>query len=397
MVNNARTHWSTAASIVSGPLLQAFDIIAPNPVITQLNQLDDQSFRDNLTIANNVQIQTVVFVEKQALTNHLANLRTRAASDKLVPGQKIPHAMKDSTLDSTIANSANNRGILSTKGGFNPYYVKLALRNVVIVGRHIAYLDRVHVVSSATPVSGATPIISRVSLPDGVRGAVVGTEVTISGSSFGGSKGTVQIGAVAATDVTWTDTEVKFKVPDGVQPGKAISLKVSAGGVESAPGTVMVLPSIKGDPSPKTGIARDPVKLEGNFGDLAGTVQFGAVPAPVQPPWTAKLITVLVPDTVPPGTVGVTVTSADGTKSDAATFLVKPQIGIANPAGVPDDAVKIPGSFGVGGTATLGASTTDISSNWTPSSVTVTVPGTRLLWGKPTSPSPRPTGRQATR
>ena len=44
-INNARTNWSTAASIVSGPLLSAFNIIAPNPVITQLNNLDDQSFR----------------------------------------------------------------------------------------------------------------------------------------------------------------------------------------------------------------------------------------------------------------------------------------------------------------------------------------------------------------
>ncbi len=376
-VNNARVHWSTAASIVSGPLLQAFDIIAPNPVIAQLNQLDDQSFRDNLVIANNVQITTVVFVEKQELTSQLIKLNAQPPN-AMVAQENWANLGLDkstSTMKSTITNSTNNRGMISKKGGFNPYYVKLALGNVVIVGRHIAYLDRVHVVNSATAVSGAAPIISKVSLPDGVRGAVVGTEVTISGSSFGGSKGTVQIGSVAAPDITsWSDTEIKVKVPDGVQPGKAISLTVSAGGVGSAPGTVMLLPSIKGDPSPETGIVRDPVKLEGNFGELPGTVQFGAISAPVQPPWTAKLITVLVPDTVPPGAAGMTVTSADGTKSDAVEFLVKPQISIANPTGVPDDAVKIPGSFGNGGIATLGASTTDISSNWTPSSVTVTVP-----------------------
>ncbi|MGA9939928.1 MAG: hypothetical protein WBP92_16905, partial [Candidatus Acidiferrales bacterium] len=42
---NAKTNFATATSIVSGPLLQAFGIVAPDPIISQLNNLDDQSFR----------------------------------------------------------------------------------------------------------------------------------------------------------------------------------------------------------------------------------------------------------------------------------------------------------------------------------------------------------------
>ena len=42
-VNNARLHWTTASSIVSGPLLAAFNLVAPNPILTQLNNLDDES------------------------------------------------------------------------------------------------------------------------------------------------------------------------------------------------------------------------------------------------------------------------------------------------------------------------------------------------------------------
>jgi len=74
-VNNAQTHWTTIASIVAGPALSAFNLIAPNPVITQLNNLDDQSFRDTKIIQNNAQTQTVVFLEKRALTNQLRDLR----------------------------------------------------------------------------------------------------------------------------------------------------------------------------------------------------------------------------------------------------------------------------------------------------------------------------------
>jgi hypothetical protein len=74
---NAKTNFATATSIVSGPLLQAFGIIAPDPIISQLNNLDDQSFRDNLVITNNAHIQTVVFVEKQALTLSLRDLQIR--------------------------------------------------------------------------------------------------------------------------------------------------------------------------------------------------------------------------------------------------------------------------------------------------------------------------------
>ena len=43
-VNNARVNWTTIGTIVSGPALSAFNLIAPNPILNQLNNLDDQSF-----------------------------------------------------------------------------------------------------------------------------------------------------------------------------------------------------------------------------------------------------------------------------------------------------------------------------------------------------------------
>ena len=164
-VNNARTNWTTAASIVSGPLLSAFNIVAPNPVITQLNNLDDQSFRDSKIIPNNGQIQTVVFVEKQALTYQIGALSTQYPNlDQYVSqtatisesGKKAPGY---SSHSATFKNSTDSRPMISlSRGGFSPFVVKLALGSVVIVGDQIQYLQRVQIQSNAAPSQVASPL-----------------------------------------------------------------------------------------------------------------------------------------------------------------------------------------------------------------------------------------------
>lgn len=164
-VNNARTNWTTAASIVSGPLLSAFNIVAPNSVITQLNNLDDQSFRDNRVIPNNTHIQTVVFVEKRALTYQLAELSKKYPElNKLIADGSEPDAAKINkllNLSTTVKNSTNpNNQPFSwrQKGEFSPLLVKLALGNVVIVGDKIKYLERVQIQSNANPSSTPVPL-----------------------------------------------------------------------------------------------------------------------------------------------------------------------------------------------------------------------------------------------
>ncbi|MDZ5010630.1 alpha-amylase, partial [Clostridium perfringens] len=62
--------------------------------------------------------------------------------------------------------------------------------------------------------------------------AKVGQEVVITGEGFGSGKGTVRFGNVAAEVVSWSDNEIKVKVPN-VPAGKvAVSLR-TAGGIES--------------------------------------------------------------------------------------------------------------------------------------------------------------------
>ncbi|WP_411170255.1 alpha-amylase family glycosyl hydrolase [Clostridium sp. MB05] len=74
----------------------------------------------------------------------------------------------------------------------------------------------------------STPNIGNVAHPM----AKVGQEVVITGEGFGSGKGTVRFGNVAAEVVSWSDNEIKVKVPN-VPAGKvAVSLR-TAGGIES--------------------------------------------------------------------------------------------------------------------------------------------------------------------
>jgi hypothetical protein len=375
-VNNARTNWTTAASIVSGPLLSAFNIVAPNPVITQLNNLDDQSFRDNRVIPNNSHVQTVVFVEKQALTYQLADLARKypalAGSGDQPQDQQ---AMKGAAnLGGTVKNSTNpSDGLFrwKQKGSFNPLMVKLALGSVVIVGQHIQYLERVQVVNTATPPPTSLPIINgQLSPPTGIAGDLI----TISGANFGLSQGssTVKFGLtmVQAVDA-WSDTSIKVKVPASLPPGP-VNVVVSAGSADSAPATFGVRPTITGNPSPNSGVVGDPITLNGNFGDQPGTVKLGSTN--VEAKWDKSSIAIEVPN-VSPGAKDIVVTTG-GADSKPVTFTVKPSISRINPSpnGAVNATVTLVGNFGATRGSVKFGSALAIISDWGPGSITVTVP-----------------------
>jgi hypothetical protein len=149
-----------------------FNILFPDPVIAELKSLDDQSFRDNLVIPNNSHVQTVVFVEKQAVTMALQEINVRAtqaaaeAKSKLNTGQQYASAESAQALSDTLANVAKSSKATSKnserskwhKGKSNPLLVKLALGSIVIVGDEIAYLQRVQIQNSATPSTTPTPL-----------------------------------------------------------------------------------------------------------------------------------------------------------------------------------------------------------------------------------------------
>ena len=54
---NSKNHFLTFSTITNGPLLAAYNLIFPDPILKQVTNLDDESFRDNVVIANNAHIQ----------------------------------------------------------------------------------------------------------------------------------------------------------------------------------------------------------------------------------------------------------------------------------------------------------------------------------------------------
>jgi hypothetical protein len=171
----SKTHYLTVSGIVNGPLQQAFNLLFPDPIVSQLKSLDDQSFRDNVVIPNNSQVQTVVFVEKENLTVGLRELQIQLSSgatelqkktaattqategtdqldaSALLARTEIQAAAMDrlaSNSESTVKNSTARNRIKS--GRFDPMLVKIALGSIVVVGDMIQYLQRVQVQNSAT-------------------------------------------------------------------------------------------------------------------------------------------------------------------------------------------------------------------------------------------------------
>jgi len=161
-----KSHFTIAAAILSGAALQAFNIVAPDRVVGQLNNLDDQSFRDNQIIPNNYQIVTTVFVEKTALTEALVDLMMRLRNAPALESARrqldadatkmSPEDYKNTksflgTLDKSSSDTLrNSRRPTFLNGTFSPLLVKLALGSVAIVGDEIEYLQRVQVQGSAS-------------------------------------------------------------------------------------------------------------------------------------------------------------------------------------------------------------------------------------------------------
>ena len=211
-VANAAAHYATGTSIVSGPLLQAINIAGPDRVVNQLNNLDDESFRDNQIVPNNTQVRTMVFVEKRAVTDLLdgANVlgldnTTGESSERSadVPSDSSARKKQKTASNVQLRSSqgeaqkelANTR--LNSKqkdksklaffktGDFSPLLVKLALGKPVVVGELIEYLERVQIQGASAGVASALSLNpTRVDFGNQAVGSPSGTQtVTVTNAS----------------------------------------------------------------------------------------------------------------------------------------------------------------------------------------------------------------------
>lgn len=137
-------HWVAGTAVASG-LPGAIGQVVPDLSTRELNNLDDQSFRDNLPIPNNSQVRTMVFVERKLLDGAGYKYYARACA-------AIYKSLPDGG-DSATANCLKKKD--------DPLAVKWALGRLVIVGDEVDFIQRVVVDSVATTQAAAlNPVIT---------------------------------------------------------------------------------------------------------------------------------------------------------------------------------------------------------------------------------------------
>jgi len=202
---NAQSHFLAFNTIVNGPLLAAYNLILPDPILKQLTNLDDQSFRDNIVIANNTHIESTIFVEKQALTQSLEEIavqlssaatsqKTTTSDSKGTPAEQANQTtlafMQKIASDSLVTvNNSKRPSFKFWTGTQSPLLVKLALGDLVIVGDEIEYLQRVQIQSNAlssvapAPLSASPSNVSFSSQNGVTNGAAQSITLTNNGST----------------------------------------------------------------------------------------------------------------------------------------------------------------------------------------------------------------------
>ncbi len=228
----------------------------------------------------------------------------------------------------------------------------------------------------AASAGSAGPTITSLSQNTGAVGVII----TITGTNFGASQGTstVTFNGTTATVQNWNATTIMVPVPAGATTGPVV---VTVGGVPSngVNFTVIPPPSISSI-SPTSGPLGTSVTITGtNFGASQGTstVTFNAV-AGAPTSWSATSIVVPVPNGATTGNVVVTVA---GTPSNGVPFTVTapgPSISSLSLTQGPVGATFTVNGANFG--TTQGSSTVTLNgalaavSNWTASSINVTVP-----------------------
>jgi YD repeat-containing protein len=216
------------------------------------------------------------------------------------------------------------------------------------------------------------PAISSVSPTSGPAG----TAVTISGSTFGATRGTgsVTFNGTAATITSWSDTSIVATVPALTASGNIV---VTSGGGIASNGVSFTVPAPSiSNISPDSERVGASVTVGGtNFGSLAGRISFNGTNA-TSSSWSNTQIVVPVPSGATTGLVIVT----QGVASNSASFAVIPPptiSGVSPASGAVNSQITISGSgFGIprgSGSVTFNG-TVATPFSWSDSSIIVPVP-----------------------
>jgi hypothetical protein len=264
-------------------------------------------------------------------------------------------------------------GVAATPSAWSNTSITTIVPNGVPAGNQNLLVTIGSVVNSV--VFGVTPAIKSLSPTSGV----IGTSVTISGTSFGATQGasTVAFGSKTATPTSWSDTQIVAPVPAGTTTGSVVvTAGLPSNGLTFTVSGAPVINTLE----PGEGVIGTVVTLSGaNFGATQGasTVTFnGTAATPTS--WSNTSITVAVPSGATSGNIVVTVASAP---SNPVGFIVSstgPNIQSVSPSAAPlGTAITITGTgFG----ATQGTSVvkwngfTMVPTSWSNTSITFTAP-----------------------
>jgi len=222
------------------------------------------------------------------------------------------------------------------------------------------------VVSSSNPTFTVSNLFVNAVSPNA---GAVGTQVTISGSGFGSTQGTLSFNNVAATTISsnWTNTQIIANVPTGATTG---AVKVVAGGVASNTTVGFTVGGVAvNSVSPASGSPGAPVQINGSgFGATQGTstVQFNGQLGTVTS-WSDTAINVYVSMYASTGPVLVTVSG--NASNSTVNFVVTPPVitGISPASGPVSSHVQISGrGFG----ATQGTSVLTLAAGGAPTNIT---------------------------
>jgi hypothetical protein len=268
----AKTRFLSLSTIVNGPLQQAFNLVFPDPIVSQLKSLDDQSFRDNMVIPNNSQVQTVVFVEKQNLTTALAAVGAEIDSEITANNSQMNVVQTDTkqtaqeksaatesaqmkaTLLQTVMNESKKTSTNSTRPAFsrsnaNPLLVKVALGTIVIVGNEIQFLQRVQIQNSATAAGSIAVTVSPATQDVPVKGtqqftATVANDQNGAGVNWAFSDANCTSACGTLNTSTATGTNVTYTAPDKVPGPNTVTIRATSkvDGTKSGTAVITVTP-----------------------------------------------------------------------------------------------------------------------------------------------------------
>jgi len=208
----------------------------------------------------------------------------------------------------------------------------------------------------------------------------LGSLITIAGSNFGTAAGTVSIGGVNATLISWSDTSITARVPASIAAG-TYTLTVTPSGSSTYATfalTVAAGPVITSI-SPATAFPGTSVTITGlRFGTVTGTVTIGGTQASVVT-WSDSSITVTVPASQAAGAFTLTVTPNGSTAyaSTSITIVAGPAVTSCTASLTPGQTCTIIGS-GFGSSRDSGQS----SVSFVPQLAggTILTSGTYLTW-----------------